>query len=151
MDDFPTYGLRSTTKNGIGEILLNDESKNPVHKPTLWLAASAFMFAFIPIIITIYWPPWQQPQYCSSGLCQQTLTVRTQTFTVPATSMRTPSADCDPGELATGGGFRIVDDPNLHVWQNQPASGDTRWSVGVSNYGPVNRPGEVFAVCIKSE
>jgi hypothetical protein len=65
--------------------------------------------------------------------------------------MRTPSADCDTGELATGGGFRIVDDPSLHVWQNQPASGDTRWSVGVTNYGPVNQPGEVFAVCIKSE
>ncbi len=130
---------------------MNHESNNPVHKPTLWLAAAAFMFAFIPIIITIYWPPWQQPQYCSPGLCQQTLTVRTQTFSVPPTSLREPSAACDTGELATGGGFRFEDDPNLNVWKSQPTSSDTSWIVGVTNYGPIDRSGTVFAVCIKSE
>jgi hypothetical protein len=69
---------------------------------------------------------------------------------VPTNSIRSDSISCDPGDVATSGGFNEVNVPNSRVTSSymQEFSGDTSWVVEVQNDNPATT--EIYliiAVC----
>jgi hypothetical protein len=69
---------------------------------------------------------------------------------VPTNSIRSDSISCDPGDVATGGGFNEVNVPNSRVTSSfmKEFTGDTSWVVEVHNDNPVTT--EIYlitAVC----
>lgn len=78
------------------------------------------------------------------------LVVRSSQTSVGAASLRVTGVDCRANETATGGGFGITDDTNLHVWDNRPKTDGSGWTVSISNYGSVSRSFRVYAVCLRT-
>jgi hypothetical protein len=76
------------------------------------------------------------------------VTRRSYSFSVSAGTMSFGSATCAAGEVATGGGLTMTDDPNLNVWENYP-NNSNGWKVSISNYGGAARSVTVYVICLK--
>ena len=77
------------------------------------------------------------------------VTVRTAQITIQGPSLREWIVYCNAGEVVTGGGLQIIDDPKLFVWKNIPLSNPAGWHLGVSNYGGATWTITGYAVCVK--
>lgn len=77
------------------------------------------------------------------------LTVRTSQFSIPPANLRDTSVSCEANEVATGGGFRMTDDPKLTVWKNGPTPTSNGWAFGISNYGTATRTVTLSVTCMR--
>jgi len=77
------------------------------------------------------------------------ISLRKSDFNIEPGTLQERAAGCESDELATGGGIRTEDDPNLNIWKNAPRLDAKGWGVGISSYGSATRAVTVFAICIR--
>lgn len=88
---------------------------------------------------------------CDETLCGDSIQIRTITDNINPAQLFERNVPCNEGEVITGGGVKIIDDPKMFVWKNAPSLNRSAWSVGVSNYGTASRSITAYAVCVKVE
>ena len=81
----------------------------------------------------------------------------TDAITVPGSGALRRIIRCNPGDVATGGGYflntaHLADvDLDVEVFANAPITDDgiegTGWDIGIHNKAPVDRTGFGYAVC----
>ena len=86
---------------------------------------------------------------CDETLCGDSIQIRTISNNIDPTQLFEGNVPCNEGEVITGGGVKIEDDPKLFVWKNAPSLNRNAWSVSVTNHGTVRRLITAYAVCIK--
>ena len=90
-------------------------------------------------------------QPCEESLCRDSVKIRTSKITIREKELRELYVSCEDGEIATGGGFKTEDVPNLFVWKNSPSMNGAAWGVSLSNHGTASSAVTAYAVCVKAK
>ena len=97
----------------------------------------------------IKFPDGSVQSTAAGPLPRHLISVRKLEFSVEPEHLQERLVRCETDELATGGGIRTEDDPNLNIWKNAPMLDALGWGVGISNYGTATRSVTVFAICMR--